>query len=82
MLSSGDAWIPGLFYDASVQIYGAPGDTDILVQNELSIQAISFGNHELDNAAGIIAELLSGDVGFDDDVNPVDFLRFECANFP
>lgn len=31
VLSSGDAWIPGLFYDASETIYGAPGAADILI---------------------------------------------------
>ncbi|MEL6575297.1 MAG: bifunctional metallophosphatase/5'-nucleotidase, partial [Pseudomonadota bacterium] len=39
-LSSGDAWIPGLFYEASESIYGIPGAADIEIQNELGIQAI------------------------------------------
>ncbi|MEM8596676.1 MAG: bifunctional metallophosphatase/5'-nucleotidase [Pseudomonadota bacterium] len=81
-LSSGDAWIPGLFYDASETIYGAPGAADILIQNELGIQAIGFGNHEFDNGTGIIAELTSGDIDFDDDENPEDFLPLDGANFP
>jgi len=81
-LSSGDAWIPGLFYDASETIYGAPGAADILIQNELGIQAISFGNHEFDNGTGIIAELLSGDIALDEDADPADFLPYEGANFP
>jgi 2',3'-cyclic-nucleotide 2'-phosphodiesterase (5'-nucleotidase family) len=80
-LSSGDAWIPGLFYDASETLYGAPGAADILIQNELGIQAISFGNHEFDNGTGIIAELISGDIDFGGD-DPADFLPFEGANFP
>ncbi|MGF1446419.1 MAG: 5'-nucleotidase C-terminal domain-containing protein, partial [Pikeienuella sp.] len=80
-LSSGDAWIPGLFYSASETIYGAPGAADILIQNELGVQAISFGNHEFDQGTGIIAELISGDIDFGDD-DPADFQPFEGANFP
>jgi len=64
VLSSGDAWIPGLFYDASAEIYGIPGAADILIQNELGIQAIAFGNHEFDNGTEIIGLLLSGE-GFE-----------------
>lgn len=82
VLSSGDAWIPGLFYDASESIYGAPGAADIEIQNELGIQAISFGNHEFDNGTSIIAQLLSGDLAFDDDEDTSGFLPFDGANFP
>ena len=80
-LSSGDVWIPGLFYDASAAIYGVEGAADILIQNELGVQAISFGNHEFDNGTGVIAELVSGDVDFGDD-DPSDFVAFDGANFP
>lgn len=82
VLSSGDAWIPGLFYDASETIYGAPGAADILIQNALGIQAISFGNHEFDNGTSIIAELLSGNISFDEDEDISGFLPFSGANFP
>ena len=82
VLSSGDAWIPGLFYDASESIYGAPGAADILIQNELGIQAISFGNHEFDNGTSIIAQLLSGDIDFDEDEDTSGFLPYAGANFP
>jgi 2',3'-cyclic-nucleotide 2'-phosphodiesterase (5'-nucleotidase family)/DNA-binding beta-propeller fold protein YncE len=77
-LSSGDAWLPGLFYDASEDIYGIPGAADIEIQNELGIQAISFGNHEFDNGTEIIAQLLSGQ-GFE---TPEDGLPFGGADFP
>ncbi|GMG85134.1 hypothetical protein LNKW23_43500 [Paralimibaculum aggregatum] len=80
-LSSGDAWIPGLFYDASESLYGAPGAADILIQNELGIQAIAFGNHEFDNGTGIIAELISGDIDYGDG-SADDFLPFAGADFP
>lgn len=82
VLSSGDAWIPGLFYDASESIYGAPGAADIEIQNELGVQAISFGNHEFDNGTSIIAQLVSGDIDFDDDEDTSVFLPFDGANFP
>ncbi|WP_338431398.1 choice-of-anchor I family protein [Synechococcus elongatus] len=58
ILSSGDAYIPGTFLDASVQAYGGQGRADILIQNELGVQAISFGNHEFDLGTGLIANLL------------------------
>lgn len=77
-LSSGDAWLPGLFYDASEDIYGIPGAADILIQNELGIQAISFGNHEFDNGTEIIAQLLSGE-GIE---TPEGGLPFNGAAFP
>ncbi len=77
-LSSGDAWIPGLFYDASADIYGVEGAADILIQNELGIQAIAFGNHEFDNGTEVIGQLLSGE-GVE---TPDGGLPFAGANFP
>ncbi|MGF1657927.1 MAG: ExeM/NucH family extracellular endonuclease [Rubrimonas sp.] len=75
-LSSGDAWLPGLFYDASEAIWGLPGAADILIQNELGIQAISFGNHEFDKGTQAIAGLLAG-------IPPAaGFEPFDGANFP
>lgn len=59
-LSSGDAIIPGLFYEASEAVYGSPGIADIQIQNELGVQAISFGNHEFDFGPQAIANLISG----------------------
>lgn len=66
-LSSGDAFIPGLFYDASAAVYGAAGIADIMIQNELGVQAIAFGNHEFDFGTGSLAGLISGAAadGFD-----------------
>ncbi|MEO1458111.1 MAG: hypothetical protein AAFV49_11220, partial [Pseudomonadota bacterium] len=78
-LSSGDAWIPGLFYEASGEIYGADGAADVLIQNELGIQAIAFGNHEFDNGTGIIATLLTGEVEVEDGET---FEPFGGANYP
>ncbi len=59
-LSSGDAWIPGLFYGASAQAYGAVGRGDVLIQNALGIQAIAFGNHEFDQGTAVIKDLIGG----------------------
>jgi len=76
ILSSGDAWIPGLFYNASEEIYGLVGAADILIQNELGVQAIAFGNHEFDQGPGVIADLLSGIE------TPEGAAPFAGANFP
>ena len=59
-LSSGDAWIPGLFYGASTQAYGAVGRGDVLIQNALGVQAIAFGNHEFDQGTAVIKDLIGG----------------------
>jgi 2',3'-cyclic-nucleotide 2'-phosphodiesterase (5'-nucleotidase family) len=58
ILSSGDAYIPGAFLNASTQAYGGQGRADILIQNELGVQAIAFGNHEFDLGTSLIANLL------------------------
>ncbi len=57
-LSSGDAWIPGLFYGASAQAYGAVGRGDVLIQNALGVQAIAFGNHEFDQGTAVVRDLI------------------------
>jgi predicted extracellular nuclease/2',3'-cyclic-nucleotide 2'-phosphodiesterase (5'-nucleotidase family) len=59
-LSSGDAYIPGVFNSASQTVFGAPGVADILIQNELGIQAIAFGNHEFDQGTAVVNTLISG----------------------
>ncbi|WP_159820444.1 esterase-like activity of phytase family protein [Cyanobium sp. Copco_Reservoir_LC18] len=84
-LSSGDAWIPGLFYGASAQAYGAVGRGDVLIQNALGVQAVAFGNHEFDQGTAVVRDLiqanaaagypgtafpyLSGNLNFATDVN-------------
>jgi len=59
-LSSGDAFIPGLFFDASETVFGAAGIADIQIQNELGIQAIALGNHEFDFGTSVLAALIDG----------------------
>ena len=59
-LSSGDAIIPGLFFDASEAVFGSAGIADIQIQNELGVQAIAFGNHEFDFGTAFVADLIDG----------------------
>jgi 2',3'-cyclic-nucleotide 2'-phosphodiesterase (5'-nucleotidase family) len=59
-LSSGDAFIPGLFFDASGAVYGAGGVADIEIQNRLGFQAIAFGNHEFDFGTAVLTGLING----------------------
>ncbi|MFS4436708.1 ExeM/NucH family extracellular endonuclease [Paracoccaceae bacterium GXU_MW_L88] len=61
LVGSGDSFIPGVFYDASTSVYGAPGRADILIQNELGFDAIGFGNHEFDNGPGAIRDQIVAD---------------------
>ncbi len=59
-LSSGDAFIPGLFFNASETVYGQGGVADILLQNALGFDAISLGNHEFDLGTEVLASLIGG----------------------
>ena len=54
-LSSGDAYIPGLFFSASEAAYGSGGIADIEIQNQLGVQAIALGNHEFDFGTDVLA---------------------------
>ncbi|TNC73880.1 hypothetical protein FHG71_04135 [Rubellimicrobium roseum] len=59
-LSSGDAFIPGVFFDASQAVFGSGGIADIQIQNELGFEAIALGNHEFDKGTATLADLISG----------------------
>ncbi len=68
LLSSGDAYIPGIFLDASADESLAPllgeegrGRSDIIIQNELGFQAIALGNHEFDLGTEFIASVIAPD---------------------
>jgi len=76
-LSSGDAFIPGLFFNASAGAFGSAGIGDIQIQNELGVQAIAFGNHEFDFGTAVLGGLISGSA-------PGNILGadFAGANFP
>ncbi|MEM6520459.1 MAG: endonuclease/exonuclease/phosphatase, partial [Cyanobacteria bacterium P01_C01_bin.70] len=71
VLSSGDAIIPGLFFDASEAVFGTAGIADIQIQNELGIQAIALGNHEFDFDTRALSELITGQ-DVTDDSDPED----------
>jgi 2',3'-cyclic-nucleotide 2'-phosphodiesterase (5'-nucleotidase family) len=71
VLSSGDAYIPGAFLNASQTAFGGVGRADILIQNELGFQAIAFGNHEFDLGTAIVRDLIAGNG-----------TTFTGANFP
>lgn len=60
ILSSGDAYIPGVFFNASADAFGGAGRGDILIQNTLGFQAIAFGNHEFDQGTALVADLIGG----------------------
>ena len=64
VLSSGDAYIPGLFFAAGEEAFGGAGRADILIQNELGIQAIALGNHEADLGTELIRDAIAGDDSF------------------
>ncbi len=80
-LSSGDAYIPGVFFSASAPLFGTPGVADILIQNELGIQAVSFGNHEFDQGTAILNTLISGGT-VPDTVIGGQVIDFQGAAFP
>ena len=63
-LSSGDAYIPGVFLNASTPVFGGAGRGDILIQNALGFQAIAFGNHEFDLGTALVRDLIAGDETF------------------
>ncbi len=65
IISSGDAYIPGIFLDASADPTLAPllgkegrGRSDIIIQNELGFEAIAFGNHEFDFGTEFVASVI------------------------
>jgi 2',3'-cyclic-nucleotide 2'-phosphodiesterase (5'-nucleotidase family) len=64
ILSSGDAYIPGVFFNASTPAFGGAGRGDILIQNALGFQAIAFGNHEFDQGTTLVRDLIAGDDTF------------------
>ncbi len=81
-LNSGDLYLSGLFFSASEEIWGLAGVGDILIHNALGFQASVLGNHEFDVDTGHIAQLFTGDIEFDEDDDPTDFLPFDGIAFP
>jgi predicted extracellular nuclease/2',3'-cyclic-nucleotide 2'-phosphodiesterase (5'-nucleotidase family) len=81
-LSSGDAFIPGVFFDASEAVFGAGGVADVQIQNELGFQAVALGNHEFDFGTRTLSELITGqDVTDDGDDEEPDTVPQAIATF-
>jgi 2',3'-cyclic-nucleotide 2'-phosphodiesterase (5'-nucleotidase family) len=63
-LTSGDLWIPGPFYNASLSIpnpsggFRPPGFADVQISNALGFQAAVLGNHEFDQGTNALAALI------------------------
>lgn len=61
VLSSGDAFLPGIFFESGAAAFGSVGIADIQIQNELGVQAMALGNHEFDLGTDVLADLINGD---------------------
>lgn len=71
VLSSGDNYIMGPFFDGSAdpaldKVLGKAGSghSDITVLNALGIQAAALGNHEFDQGTGKVADLITSDEAY------------------
>jgi predicted extracellular nuclease/2',3'-cyclic-nucleotide 2'-phosphodiesterase (5'-nucleotidase family) len=63
-LGSGDAFIPGVFSNASVDVFGGAARGDVMILNELGFEAISLGNHDFDFGTAVLRDLIVGGEGF------------------
>ena len=84
-LSSGDAIIPGLFFDASAAVFGSQGIAHIQIQNELGIEAMALGNHEFDLGTAFLAGLIDGTAAGDFSAlvgSTLEGLDFDGTDFP
>ena len=65
VLSSGDNYIPGVFFNASADpaapFNGVKGRGDIAILNALGIQVACFGNHEFDDNTPLVRSLILPD---------------------
>lgn len=57
-LTAGDHTIPGPFYQASDEAFGAPGLGDIRMYNAMGLNANGIGNHEFDGGIDEFARML------------------------
>lgn len=57
-LTAGDHTLPGPFYQASSEAFGANGLGDILTYNAMDVQANGMGNHEFDGGINDFARML------------------------
>ena len=58
-LTAGDSTLPGPFYQASRDAFGAPGLADIMFFNSMGLTANGIGNHEFDGGINEFATMLS-----------------------
>jgi 2',3'-cyclic-nucleotide 2'-phosphodiesterase (5'-nucleotidase family) len=58
-LTAGDHSIPGPFYQASDEAFGAPGLGDIMMYNAMGLTANGMGNHEFDGGINEFAYMLN-----------------------
>jgi 2',3'-cyclic-nucleotide 2'-phosphodiesterase (5'-nucleotidase family) len=58
-LTAGDHTLPGPFYQASEEAYGAPGLGDIMMYNAMGLAANGMGNHEFDGGINEFAHMLN-----------------------
>lgn len=47
-INSGDLWIAGLYLDASEALFGLNGSGQVMINNYLNWQTVTWGNHEFD----------------------------------
>lgn len=57
-LTAGDHTLPGPFYQASNEAFGANGLGDILMYNAMDVRANGMGNHEFDGGINDFARML------------------------
>ena len=57
--TAGDQTLPGPFYEASIEAFGAPGLGDIMFFNAMGLTANGIGNHEFDGGINEFATMLS-----------------------
>ncbi len=58
-INSGDLWIAGLYLDASEDIFGLKGSGQVMINNYLNWQTITWGNHEFDIPTDEVAKAIS-----------------------
>ena len=68
IVSSGDNYIPGPFFNASgdplANLGGVAGRADIVMMDAMGFQAAAFGNHEFDAGTAQVRSLLIRDAAF------------------
>ncbi len=58
-INSGDLWIAGLYLDASEAVFGLKGSGQVMINNYLNWQTVTWGNHEFDIPTDEVANALT-----------------------